>query len=493
MNAPTSVASRSLATSHQPPLLPLEILVEIFLLSLPPTNHAQAPQKTALALVCRYWNSIIESTPFLWSQISIADTTSYIQKSLQKPGTLLIDVNGARMHDEGWMIGRCDGVCCGFMLDVLRHSERWRHAVLQISCGWPPYIPMVLKTPLPSLKTLELYSEVIGPLHDEFLELLQKENAPNLQEVYLDFMGLPHWNISFPPGLSKLAIHSIPNLSPTLIQVLSWLVACPNLTTLHLCCVDVWMNDRKDSHATAPAVVELAILQDLKLEWIKQEVAQDLLRRLRFPEDCTVSLICQIHGASPSTSFLTPAFSRYYRSFDCVQEVETTRVVLGDYGEVRLEVVCWQRWRIGLVLWGAQALRDSLKWFGISTEDSDGTSDLGSPPACFAKPSHAPVSLNVTDISGRRNSNILTVISGLECITRIEAPGSTEQQMSLLHYLSGSHDPTQPTTNMQITNLLETEVQSHNMGVHPFPGLCELVVNVMEIDVLSDVVSMVRS
>ncbi|KIO33004.1 hypothetical protein M407DRAFT_18161 [Tulasnella calospora MUT 4182] len=269
MNASTSVTFSSFATSLHTVFLPLELLVEIFLLSLPATNHAQAPQKRALALVCRFWNSIIESTPILWSRISIADPTS----------NLLIDVNGARIAEEGWIIGHCDGICCQFMQGLIRYSDRWRHVALQISCD-KPHAPMVLKRPLPSLKSLELYSDVGGPLHYEFLQLLQKQNAPYLHEVVLDFIGLPSPNISFPPSLSNLAIYDIPNFAPRLIQVLSFLVACPSLTILHLCNVDIRVDDRLDDRANTPTVVELANLQELKLDCISSNVAEDLLGRV---------------------------------------------------------------------------------------------------------------------------------------------------------------------------------------------------------------------
>ncbi|KAG9045125.1 hypothetical protein FS837_006983 [Tulasnella sp. UAMH 9824] len=492
VNASTSATSPPVATPHQPPLLPPEILVEIFLLLLAPPNQAQAPQKTTLSLVCRYWNSIIESTPMVWSQISIADTASYIQKSLRKSGELLLDVNGARISDEGRMIGRCDGVCCGFMKDIIRHSDRWRHAALQISCCDTPHGPMVLKRSLLSLKSLKILSEVVGPLDSEFLELLKAENAPNLHEVVLNFNGLPEWNISFPPSLSKLAIYDIPNLSPTLIEVLSVLIGCPNLTILQLCGVDIRMDDRVDGHANTPTVVDLANLEELKLEGLTQDLFQDLFGRLRFPGECTFSISCTIHGASPSTSFLTPTVSRYYRSFDCAGEIEKATVVLNEY-ELRLEVACQKGWRIGLSLDGAQALRDSLKWFGISTEEINATPHLGSSSTRFTKSSRTPVSFNVGDIPTEQNLNFLISISELECITRIEASGSTEQQRLLLWYLRGHDHPDQPTADRQNTSLSGLMGQSYSMRVHPFPRLRELVAKGVEFQLVIDVECMVRS
>lgn len=395
------------------------------------------------------------------------------------------------MHAEGWMIGRCDGVCCAFMKDIIWHSDRWRHVALQISCRNIPCGRMLLKKPLISLKSLKLYSRVVTLLHHEFLELLKAENAPHLQEVVLNCVRLPNWKFSFPPSLSKLAIYDIRKISPTLMEILSFLVACPNLTVLQLCGVDIWVGDRVDDHAMAPTVVELAILQELKLEGITQDLFQDLFGRLRFPEECTISFRCMIQGASPSTSFLAPTLSRYYRSFDCAWDIEKATVAL-DEDTLRLDVTCRQRWRIGLILDEAHALRDSLNWFGISTEEINATSRWGTSVTCFTKPGRTPVSLNVGDISKERNLNTLISISELECITRIEALGSSEQQMILLRYLGGHGQPYQPPTDPQNTSLLGPVYQSHNMQVHPFPGLRELVLKEVEFQLLIDVEFMIR-
>ncbi|KAG8901580.1 hypothetical protein FRC01_009807, partial [Tulasnella sp. 417] len=496
MNSNTASSTTSLisATFGQPPLLPLEVWVEIFLLSLPAEHFTQAPHKTALALVCRFWNSIIESTPILWSKISIEDTPSYVRKSLLKSGRHPIDVSGVRLSDEEWLDAECDGTCCEFMENITKHSKRWRHAALKISCNQELYGPTVLKTPLQRLESLKLFSHGFGHLHNELPKLLKKENTPHLREVVLQSTELSSWDISFPPSLSKLVIRYMPLFQPSFIEVLSFILGCPNLAILHVSDTNIsW-----DGPVVGP-IVELASLQELKLEWLPQEVVQNFLGRLRFPDECTITIGCRVYDPSPSTSFLTPTLSHYYTKFDCADQIEELRVVL-DEGLLYLEVVGERRWDINLELCGLPELEDSLEWFGINTENGnsishsgDSKSHLGDSPTCFMKPKTQSVFLKLKQFPKEFEQDHLTSISNLECITNIEAPDRPEDQKRFLWYLSGHDYPVQPTTDPQNINLPEDSTGSQTTGIYPFPSLRQLVVKGMQIDVLRDVLSMVRS
>lgn len=171
---------------RQPGSLPTEILIEMFLLSLPPLNFAQAPQKTTLALVCRLWNAVVDSTPVLWSGVSTTDSITYVRRSLLKSGECPIDVYGNRTKPEvrrGPFEGpSCDGVCCKFLAAFGSHAQRWRHVALKIWCQ-RKFTPSIAT--FPSLLSLELHSGNYSPIDDEYLPLLNGASTPHLRELRL--------------------------------------------------------------------------------------------------------------------------------------------------------------------------------------------------------------------------------------------------------------------------------------------------------------------
>ncbi|KAG8913989.1 hypothetical protein FRC00_001130, partial [Tulasnella sp. 408] len=289
---------RSQTISLRTPLLPLEILVEIFLLSQPPIHRSQAPHKTALALVCRFWNNVIESTPVLWSKISIADELTYVRKSLIKSGKFPIDIYGANpdpihsLSPDHWF---------NFLREIKRHAERWRHVVLRVM-GEDEPDPTV--TALPFLESLELRSNHYPSVHNQYPAWLNSARRPRLRALLLHSLKIFRWeDVSFSLGLTKLDIQNFNQSGPSSSELLSILTTCPNLAILRLHYVDSRPeDDDAEDHIYTTPIVDLASLQRLNLEDVSEQLARDVLARLRVPEDCLILVRCTIPNSDPTTS-----------------------------------------------------------------------------------------------------------------------------------------------------------------------------------------------
>ncbi|KAG8975409.1 hypothetical protein FRC05_005739 [Tulasnella sp. 425] len=380
----TSSRFRQRSTFRQSKLVPVEILIEIFLLSLPPIEFKQAKQRTSLALVCRFWNNIIETTPILWTRISISDGPSHAKRSLLKSAKSPIDVYGicGYMHDPLSPGHRPS--CRQFSLEVKRHTERWRCVELLVVDEERPVA--LAPTASPFLESVELRSSVKVIADDGYLTLVTSAHAPRLRELFLAGVEFARWDISFPPTLSRLILHNIRISSP---QILTVLVASPNLTVLDLSelCTLERNNGTPDS-----ALVELASLREMTFSMAPSNVMRDVMARLKFPSDCKVSLECEISDRDTRASFLDPALSQYHETFQQLEEIIQARIVVPFIGVC--VVLRYLHWEITLKLRNRDAVRDTLEWFGISTNERAVASHLeNSPVDSIPLPSNIPISL----------------------------------------------------------------------------------------------------
>lgn len=437
--------------------LPLETLVQIFLLSLPPLHRPQAPQKKTLALVCRLWNEIVNSTPILWSGISNVDLITYVQKSLVKSGQHPIDIYGG---SGGW-----------FLPAVISDAERWRHVSLVARSQ--KFLPSV--TSFSQLRSLELRSGSTVPIHDGFLLLLNGVNSPHLREVRL--RSTLHWGlVSLPPGLSILEIQNIDSGSPSMNTLLTILATCPNLTVLRLRNItgeqQVEGGD-KNGHANVPAVVELTALQELELNQVSADYVRGFLNRPIILDECIVSVQHRDTGSKPSTSFLTPALSHHRESF------QHAKVAIIVFPHTISLVAVRQRWRLELILYGRDNTRDALEWFNISNDNrnsaSSGSETLQAGPTASDS---TPVVLKLDKLNQSSTFSFeqLAPVFGLQCISRIEIDGlSAREQSSFFWYLSGPEGLEQPSRVKDYDASDNPGPKRQTTGVWPFPRVSELV------------------
>ncbi|KAG8915380.1 hypothetical protein FRC01_003681 [Tulasnella sp. 417] len=298
--------------------IPPEIWVEIFMLSLPPLDLPQAPQKVALVRVCRLWNAMVESSPTLWSGISIRDKIGYVQKSLLKSGESPIDVYGACTFSTPHVGCYHVGACRQFMREVNRHTQRWRFVTLHVMSegGYAPSCDL-----FPLLRSLRLNSTAGLPTGKEYLVLLNSSQTPYLHELFLDHPQPANWNISLSPNLSKLSIHySLPSSS----ELLSILKDCPKLAILDLYLFT--LNDEVISRADYASIVNLTALQRLELNNTSVGFAGNLLQGLRLPEDCDIALKLRVERVRVSTSFWNRPLSHYQDRFQSAGQINPMKI-----------------------------------------------------------------------------------------------------------------------------------------------------------------------
>ncbi|KAG9043778.1 hypothetical protein FS837_009136, partial [Tulasnella sp. UAMH 9824] len=488
-----ATASRLNSLLRQPFVIPTEIWVEIFMLSLPPIDLAQAPQKTSLTLVCRLWNAIVEATPTLWSRITIVDTIPYVRKSLSKSGECPIDINGAFQLETTAFGLDFHCIYCQFIQEVQLHSHRWRHVALQVNCT-ERFAPSAKVLPL--LESLKLYSNRRTLDRNEYSTLLDRATTPHLREVLLHAIPIAPWDIALSSSLLKLDIRNTSHFGPPSVPLFSILAACPNLTVLRLRKILTrvpWQdNDVNDPPGALP-IVKLAALQELTLDDNWAQVVKDLLQQLRIPEECTILLKANIYQ-TPSTSFLDPVVACCHGGFQRDEGVERMTIGFTSTGFCLLVPV--RRWKFELRMRQVGAIRDALHWFGIDRKDRSNSPDLETGPAASASPNNIPVLLKFAkpakNTSIDISSSSFIEISDFECITKIKTIRlPPDQQLLLLLYLSRSGRPNDPPSTAGSSS--DSGALKHGTTVWPFPGLCELLVKGLTEDVVKAVIEVVTS
>ncbi|KAG8917812.1 hypothetical protein FRC01_002199, partial [Tulasnella sp. 417] len=481
----TSIAFQLPSTPQsprQPAHVPTEILEVVLLLSLPTMDVAQAPQKTALALVCRSWNAIIESSPMFWSTISIKDNISYVERSLLKSGKSPIDVYGF-CSNKGTLVD--EELLYRFLRKVQPHAKRWRHVTLQVVEGGKPY---TLGGVFPLLESIKLRSknEASVPIGYRSLTGSPRERPPRLRKMVLRSVSLGSWSISFPPSLEKLDLKNVRIQASSSFQLLSLLAGSPNLVSLRL------LSTRERNVTTAP-IAELPALRKLVLDDVSEVLIRRLLEHLRLPDDCTITITCRVSGSNPTASFLTPALSRYQETFRSAAKTEG--IAIGVFNFALRVIAESKRCRICLNLDHAHAIRDALKWFGVGAEGDSAGSHLEALPVDLAVRDNTRVTLKFASTCTDSGFHHLRSILNLECITKIKTklvkPGV---QTKLLSYLSEFHRPIQQMTTTVNPETAGAQVAGpYEVDVLPFPGLRELVVNGAGDNVLKDVTDFVKS
>ncbi|KAG8907789.1 hypothetical protein FRC01_007577 [Tulasnella sp. 417] len=445
---------------RQPAHVPMEILEVVLLLSLPTMDVAQAPPKTALALVCRFWNAIIESSPMFW----------------KSP----IDVYGF-CSNKGTLVD--EELFYRFLRKVQPHAERWRHVTLKVVEGGKPY---TLGGVLPSLESIKLRSknEASVPIGYRSLTGSPRERPPRLRKIFLRNVSLGSWSISFPPSLEKLDLKNVRIYASSSFQLLSLPAGSPNLVSLRL----LRVHSTRERNVTTAPIAELPTLRKLVLDDVSEVLIRHLLEHLRLPDDCTTTVTCRVSGSNPTASFLTPALSRYQETFRSAAETEG--IAIGVFNSALRVMAESKKCRICLNLDHAHAIRDALKWFGVGAEGDSAGSHLEALPVDLAVRDNTRITLKFASTCTDSGFNHLRSILNLECITKIKTklvnPGV---QTKLLSYFSEFHRPIQQMTTTANPETAGAQVAgAYEVDVLPFPGLRELVMNGAGDNVLKDFV-----
>lgn len=283
-------------------------------------------------------------------------------------------------------------------------------------------------------------------------------------------------------------------------RLLFILSTCPNLTVLRLCYFFYWGRDRTvDLDGKAPAFVELSAFQELELNAIQYPLVQELIKRLRIPEECIVSLTPTLSGgfSNPSTYFLTPTFLQHRgRS-------QTAEVTLAYVPHTFHLLANSQRWRIVLELGNkVDVIRDTLRWFGISTEDGmtpSSCSDTSPAGSTTFNSGAITLKLRKAHNTFTVNTGELAPVSDFQCISRMKISRFSALELaSLFQYLSGLEDPDQPSNAVYMYNYdsagsEQPGSKKQTTWVWPFPCVSELVLEGMDARAMRALLGAIKS
>ncbi|KAG8930653.1 hypothetical protein FRC00_001034 [Tulasnella sp. 408] len=394
--------------------LPVEILATVLTLTLPPIYYAQAPQRRNLALVCRRWNVVIESTPSFWSKISSEDSLAHVEKALTKSKDCPIDLYSDWPYfyaGESWNPPRRDR----FLELANRHIERWRHVTLDVRDEDRFPFPV---TPAPLLESLKvsLGSTVVEAETPVKITMFDSTSTPRLREFWLDNVGMVEWKKPFSPTLSELTIKNVEYRGgPSLSELLTILISCPNINVLEVSNVGVEL-DPEEGWTSTP-LVEFPDLQKLTLCDLEDQVTEEIFRRLRFPADCAVRLFSGLLPPYPSAS-LTSMFSHHLDNPNHVVIDQLTIWIRGIAPRGIIDVIRIEgpRWNVTFELDDMEAMRDAVLWFN----GNESTRSI-------------PVSLELDYDVRAYGIELLSPIIDLQCITRIalNSGGLTELSQPL--------------------------------------------------------------
>lgn len=384
-------------------MIPLEILVEILVSSLPSMHDPQVPQRTSLALVCHRWNTVIEANPAFWTKISNHDPLLQVRKSLTKSMRRPIDVNATWTgfaHSTDIILEKVT-----FLELVNRHIDRWRHVTMDVPTEM--FYPLSI-TPAPLLETLAVFSTMknqdIQPYRR--VKLFNSAWTPRLREVHIGRVGVVDWKTPFPPALSKLIITRVDYRGPRLSDLLTIFVRCPGITTLEISWTRVDLKPDQ-SWPTHPPI-ELPALKNLKLWYLETKAIQEILLRLRFPRECVINLACRLPQTNPSTS-LDNMLSRYLG--DPNDGLIDQLAIIIDDGSDSLTAK-GPRWNLAFDFADIEAVRDAVLWF-----NSAGVADTNGRSQGTAR--RIVVSLNLDFDDPLGGFNFLCPLWDLQCIKRV--------------------------------------------------------------------------
>ncbi|KAG9043776.1 hypothetical protein FS837_009134 [Tulasnella sp. UAMH 9824] len=275
------------------------------------------------------------------------------------------------------------------------------------------------------------------------------------------------------------------------------LAGCPNLAILRL--YDIFLprqqldDESRSRTSSALAVVELAALQNLELSNVPARLGQGLLEHLRLPAECRVSVRCHISDSSPSVSFLSTALL-HHGIFHRGENTDQATISIADHPRGFRLIVALQRWRMSLRLNGAEAVKDALEWFGISTEDGNTSPHSGNSQMPLVASRNASVMLRLGRYAPNVDLDLLATISGFRCITGTEIDGlCASAQAAFFKYISEPGDSSRPTTSVMDPVPKDAEAKTRTTMAWPFPGLREMVLKNLDADVVNGLVNAIQS
>ena len=202
--------------------------------------EARESPAVVASLVCKKWRAVVESTPELWTIVSVR-FQFYVHLSLQrvnlaiersKTCPLRVVIMGTGLEPAGQVAP---------VMNALNHTKpRWSELVITTTGPWRADILSYLQSPMPSLTSLflaahteEKYETIKDQTSDKLFPANFIPSAPRLHTAY--FEQVPPWTVNTPslPQLTSFDVEFLGEITPFSSPKLLELVrGCPNLEHL---------------------------------------------------------------------------------------------------------------------------------------------------------------------------------------------------------------------------------------------------------------------
>ncbi|KAI0711356.1 hypothetical protein C8Q76DRAFT_797667 [Earliella scabrosa] len=265
--------------------LPVEILVEIFYLSLNiPSDFFErrhttiAPQLKSISGVCRHWRKVACSTPRLWRFVGVCSSPAWLALCLERCAGLLVDISlGERKN-------RSD------MRYILSSSISQIRSLSFLACAYTDMslAASILSKPCTALEDLSICAQrSFGSGYRTELVKLHPDFLPRLRSLELKGFPIPKHLHSY-SHLRSLALETFTE-SIDLDMFLDVVDALPHLESLSF-----YINRCVDSDDERSEVISLPSLHTLDLYFESYAFGMQALASLRVPAARSVTVMVEV-------------------------------------------------------------------------------------------------------------------------------------------------------------------------------------------------------
>ncbi|KAG8914056.1 hypothetical protein FRC00_000934 [Tulasnella sp. 408] len=233
-----------------------------------------------LAAVCKWWETIIQSTPTFWTIIESTTTPDEMEYMLRKSGNCLLTFR--QLIDSTLDVFPIGGVDGFDFLDFVSLNMA-RCSALSVAMKWGSQAARVLESPAPKLRAATIVASACSI--DKDIHLFDGQ-AGALEDLWLSQIPI-RWDLGLPTRLRRVEIsyRSLPiSRLPHPQQIVSGLSSCPEIEVVRLIGADMLFQRLNwEGLEVQMPTLELPMLKELKLENMSVGGSGYILRSLWSP------------------------------------------------------------------------------------------------------------------------------------------------------------------------------------------------------------------
>ncbi|KIO18692.1 hypothetical protein M407DRAFT_31649 [Tulasnella calospora MUT 4182] len=206
--------------------LPLELLVRVFQLTLPPETYPREMSLQLLRSTSRLWRTTVDNTPSLWRLVSGADRWQHLDRAILHSARVPLDVI--------WDFQDAKKIRCGDFFEKFGPEiGRWRSATLRFGSNHLfSIVPETLGRPAPRLEELviDCGDEHGGMSAEGPIQLFGGARPPQLRAVWIRRFEV----VLSPDVFASLHVLNLHWIHSSHSQLHDILKSCPSLEDLSL-------------------------------------------------------------------------------------------------------------------------------------------------------------------------------------------------------------------------------------------------------------------